>query len=332
MAWPAVQLPADVLSQIFHLRRNQEFRVWEIDPEDPEGDWNYREHGFRARWIRTTWVCRSWRDAALHTRQLWTEFSTPLDVMHPEAIGTFLGRAPEGMPLRIYVQPERRRKKKFANQNSANALEHLRPWAHRIEFLWLFIKDGSKLEKANDFLGTLGPALQTLAFGLYDKFPSLPLNIHGLRNLRKLYLKDWVPSGDTPLPDITCLITNEGFTVRPLALQRFLAACTGLEHLYIRNGLRPTSRTLRPVGTAHRRSATAEETHHTRGSSRRRRGCANGVSLAFHGYLRGGDADSQPVRLPASPPNARLAATRSPPQSRQPRRIFEHRYPHSEGR
>lgn len=239
MAWPAVQLPLDVLSRIFRMLRNQEFRFYAIDPDDHESHWYYREHGFPAGWIRTTWVCHSWRDAALHTWQLWTDFSTPLDVKHPEAIGTFLGRAPEGRPLRIYVEPEWRRKREFADQDSANALEHLLPWSHRIEFLWLFIRSGTQLGKANNFLGTLGPTLRTLAFGMGDKLLPLPLNIYGLRNLRTLYLKEWIPSGDTPLPDITCLIINEVYTARPLALQRFLATCTGLEHLYITNGVAP---------------------------------------------------------------------------------------------
>lgn len=276
MAWPAVQLPGDVLSEIFHILRDQKFAVnkprldideedqdtngedqdideedrdideggrgigrgdRDINEEDRDSQWFYREHGFPAHWIRTTWVCRSWRDAALHTRRLWTDFSTPLRVKHPEAIATFLGRAPPGMPLRVYVGSALYNWINTADEESTNALEHLRPWASRIEFLWLSINNKKQLKKANSFLGTLGSALQTLAFRVEARSRPSPLNIHGLQNLRTLCFQEWVPSANVPLPNITSVNFISTFTARPLAIHRFLTKCPGLEHLYIAGGL-----------------------------------------------------------------------------------------------
>ncbi|OJT01814.1 hypothetical protein TRAPUB_7721 [Trametes pubescens] len=62
-----------------------------------------KENGFSATWIRATWVCRRWREAAVQNRRLWTKLSTRRYVLYPEAIHAFLGRAPDTARVQVSV-------------------------------------------------------------------------------------------------------------------------------------------------------------------------------------------------------------------------------------
>lgn len=174
---------------------------------------NTEEHGFSARWIPATWVCRRWRDAALQKRQLWTKLHTRRRVWHPEAVQAFLSRAPDTAIVTVDIEGfpplgADARPLPGAEAGRADVFEYLHPWAHRMDLTWsTMVEDNSGPDaQISRVLGALAPALTFLwvdavNYGDPNDNP-FTLYAHGLPNLRKIVCAI-LPSASDPIPGVT---------------------------------------------------------------------------------------------------------------------------------
>ncbi|KAL1946411.1 hypothetical protein VTO73DRAFT_15538 [Trametes versicolor] len=236
MAAPVDCLPTELLAEIISI----------LHGDIPE----QMENGFSARWIRATWVCRRWREAALQNCQLWTDLSTRRYVLHPEAIHAFLRRAPDAARVKVTVNAIARlgedEEPIREDIGRADVLWYLQRWRDRMDLTLFFMAERNVEEDPgqadqhadiNRLLGALGTALTSLWLGARNGGDPLHnrliLHAHRLPNLRKM-VSNTVPYACDPLPCVTCIILYTVSLWGHGYLQEFLAtSCPNVEDIVI---------------------------------------------------------------------------------------------------
>lgn len=240
MAAPVDCLPTELLAEIISILRG----------DIPE----QMENGFSARWIRATWVCRRWREAALQNRRLWTKLSTRRYVLHPEAIHAFLGRAADAARVELELDAIARlgedEEPIREDIGRADVLGYLLPWRDRMDLTLMFmVEDNSDKDPLqadqhadiNGLLGTLGTVLKSLWLGARHggdpHFNRLILHAHKLPNLREI-VSNTVPYACDPLPGVTHIQLYKVLLWDHVFVRDFLAtSCPNVEEIVIHQWL-----------------------------------------------------------------------------------------------
>ena len=181
-------------------------------------------YGLAAEWVRATWVCQRWRQAAFDTAALWSSVIVQRRLADDPALETQLDRA-DGFPLDLVVSCV-----EMSNCDLEKVLNFVLSQTKVIERLDITSYDGQQTA-INGFIKDAGIAVIFLS--LHDQSCVVDyeweLTSAVLLRLRHLALNRVVPNPGTLGPLLTLIhlqITNSFRGVH-----NFLAACPNLERL-----------------------------------------------------------------------------------------------------
>ncbi|PIL26337.1 hypothetical protein GSI_12093 [Ganoderma sinense ZZ0214-1] len=215
------KLPAEILAMIFCC--------W----KDSCGS---NRHGISADWVRSTWICKRWREVALETPALWSSVLISPSTTDTPALETQLDRA-RGVALDLLVSDPA-----ASNYDVEGALG-------------IVLAKKSPVRKFKIVCDVCHPAVEEFVFSVAADVVSLSvhadewiepknrwlLSSDSFPRLSRLALSTIIPTPGPPLLNLTRLELSDVVdpdTVPPgTGVHRFLAACPNLEDLRTKNCL-----------------------------------------------------------------------------------------------
>ncbi|KAM5539332.1 hypothetical protein V8D89_007023 [Ganoderma adspersum] len=224
---PTKRLPAELLVMIFLAWKHLH---------------GLNQYGPVAEWVRTTWVCKTWREVALEAAELWSSVIIWRQLADDPALEVQLDRA-HGAPLDMLVSCPRIPNDEDLEEifrfvlSKTKTIKRLRIgcYSEQRTIVERLIKDvGSELESLSVSLNR-GNAVSCEWSFSPDALP----------RLRHLTLSHIVPMASAPLPSLVHLsltsaydllqlrdyLTEDETLILRTRIHRFLAACPNLETL-----------------------------------------------------------------------------------------------------